>query len=357
MDNKNLIEEIKKIQKMLGVDRKILFESENELTEAPPVIALGKKLARILFSDVIKYGGRDFTKNEVSAMIRKVGVSSLSNEEKEVLKIVTSRAIAKDSEKTVLNTIARDFVSDLKTISDDAVAESVTNEFKVLFKSIMKKEDADILEQQIKTESKNISKPITPTNLDIEGFKKLSAAIDGSKIKDLSKVTNELIATVRYENPGITTTEIVKKIIDATPDKTWTPEFIMNVAGRSFNFSTKVAGDLSNFILNKGGAPIKWMFENPWKTTFAGLLSVLGYVGYRGLEAYGTENDWAAFRSELGKILANYPCLNGYILPRDGYYDLIMSDRETKYPAIWENGRLWYIKDTIKKEKISEVTC
>ena len=61
--------------------------------------------------------------------------------------------------------------------------------------------------------------------------------------------------------------------------------------------------------------------------------------------------------SELDNILAKYPCVDDYILPRDGYYDLIMSDNITKYPAVWENGRLWFIKDTIKKEKISEVKC
>lgn len=357
MDNKNLIEEIKRIHKILGVDSKILFESENELSEAPVTSPLAKKLASILVSDVIKYGGRDYTRAEVRAIMNKVGTKALNADEKEILKIATSRVIGKDASKTVLDTISKSFVSDLKAITDDAVADATIQEFKALFRSIMKKEDADILEDKIKKEVKNIVRPVRPEDLNVEKFKQQAKAIDGYKIKDLTKVTNEYIATVRAENPGMTTTEIMKKIIESAPPKTWTPEFIMKIAGQSFNFSKEIAAQLSNFMIKTGGKPFKWAYEHPVKTFIGSISLVSLYIAIKGIYAYGVEKDFAAFRGELGDILAKYPCLDGYILPMGGYYDLVMSDNKTKYPAIWENNRLWYIKDTVKKEKISEVKC
>lgn len=352
MENKKLLEEIKRIHQIIGVTPNILTESEEMVSEAGTGSSLAKKLASILIGDVVVIGGKKYGKGEVNVIIKKVG-TALTDEEKEVLKVVTSRAIAKDASKSALDVIAKSFAADLKLISDDSVADVLTQEFKLLFRSIMTKGDADLLEKQLDTEIKKIVRAVTPDNLTKSLFDKLSKSVDGSKIKDLSKVTDEYIATIRKENPGMGTTEIIKKIIDLAPDKTWTPEFILKVAGQAINYSKETAFELATLA----GKPIGWAFSNWGKVGITGVLGVLGYVGYKGLQSYGQGKDWAAFRGELGEIENKYPCIKGYIIPRDGYYDLVMSDNVTKYPAIWENGRLWYVEDTKSLKKTSEVKC
>lgn len=353
MENKKLLEEIKRIHQIIGVTPNILTESEEMVSEAGTRSSLAKKLASILISDVVEIGGKKYGKGEVNLIIKKVG-TALTDEEKEVLKVVTSRAIAKDASKSALEVIAKSFAADLKLISDDSVADALTQEFKLLFKSIMTKGDADLLEKQLNTEIKKIVRAVTPENLTKKLFDDLAKNIDGAKLKNLSGVNDKFIATVRQQNPGLSTTQLIEEIIDLAPKKIWTPEFILKIAGSAFNHSKDIAKGLADLALVK---PVNWLVNHPGKANAAAILTLLGATVIAWFKSTGQDKDWAFFRKELDDIEHKYPCVKGYIIPRGDYYDLVMKDNVTTYPAIWEDNRLWYVDNINNLKKTSEVKC
>jgi hypothetical protein len=353
MENKRLLEEIKRIHQIIGVTPNILTESEEMVSEAGPTSTLAKKLASIFVSDVVQIGAKKYGKGEVNAIIRKVG-STLTDEEKEVMKIVTSRTIAKDASKSVLEVIAKSFAADLKSISDDSVADALTQEFKLLFRSVMTKQDADLLEKKLNTEIKKIVRAVTPESLTKKIFDELSKNVDGAKLKNLSGVNDRFIATVRQQNPGLNTTQLIEEIIDLAPKKVWTPEFILRIAGSAFNNSKDIARYLAEFAIAK---PVGWIVQNPIKSGTAAMVTILGAAAFAWFKSTGEDKDWALFRKELGDIERKYPCVKGYIIPRGDYYELVMKDNVTTYPAIWEDNRLWYVENINNLKKTSEVKC
>jgi ATP-dependent protease HslVU (ClpYQ) ATPase subunit len=138
--NQNLLEEIKRMHEIIGIKPNIISENSESVEESgiPGTSQFAKYLAKILVSDVITIGAKSYTKAEVRVILNKVGLRSLSTNEIAVVKEATSRAIAKDASKSVLNTIAKTFVNDLKAITDDAVAEAQYQEFKATFNTILK---------------------------------------------------------------------------------------------------------------------------------------------------------------------------------------------------------------------------
>jgi hypothetical protein len=359
MENKALLEEIKRMHEIIGIKPNIISENSESVEESgiPGTSQFAKYLAKILVSDVITIGAKSYTKAEVRVILNKVGLRSLSTNEIAVVKEATSRAIAKDASKSVLNTIAKTFVNDLKAITDDAVAEAQYQEFKATFNTILKDTDAQLLDKNIKAEVNKIVRPIKPVDLTQENFLKLVKTIDGSKLKDYNKVTSEAIATLRNEHPTLGTTDLIKKILETCPQKTWTPEFILKVAGKAFDYSTEKAGQFAMFAVELGKKiPLG-------KTAGLATLGVVLYVAYKGIEEMGTNKNWSAFKKDLTKIVEKYSCLgdkNGnpkFVVPGDTAGEYIVKDGAgNSYPTIWKEDVLYYIDK--KTKKITEpVSC
>lgn len=358
MENKILLEQIKRMHQIIGVNPNIILENTVSIDEAgiPGTSKAAQILARVLVSDVIEYGGKKFTKAQVRIILNKVGNKALTREESEVVKIATSRVIAKDAAKSVLDTIAKTFVADLKAITDDAVAAAEYQEFKNLAKTVLTKADADFLEKSIQKETKSIVRPVKPQDLTKPNFNALAKSIDGSKLKDFSKVTNELIATYRAENPTLGTSDLIKKIISDCPEKTWTKEYIMKTAGAAFDFSTEKVGQFLKFLPEMvKGIPAG-------KTAIVGGTGVILWVAYQALKGYGQANNWEAFKEDITKIIEKYPCLgdaNGnpmWILPDSGDKYFVKQADGKKLPAIWEKNVLYYI-NAKTGDKLEPVAC
>lgn len=359
MEKKVLLEQIKRMHEIIGVNPNIMLETELSVDEAGVIPGTSKAaqiLAKVLVSDVIEYAGTKYTKAQVRAILNKIGLKALSKEESEVVKIATSRVIAKDAAKSVLDTIAKTFVADLKAITDDAVAAAEYQEFKNLAKTVLKSEDLAVLEKNIKKETDKIVRPIKPQDLTKDSFEKLVKSIDGSKLKNYSDVTNEMISTYRAENPNLATSDLIKKILADCPNKTWTTEFIMKHAGAAFDFSTEKIGQFIKFI------PEIIKKIPAGKTALLGGTGVLVYIAYQGIKGYGKAKNWEAFKEDLTKIIEKYPCLGDtsgnpmWVLPDSGNKYFVKQANGSKLPAVWEDDVLYYI-DKKTEKKLEPVAC
>ena len=356
MEKKVLLEQIKRMHEIIGVNPTITLEAEMSVDEVgiiPGTSKAAQMLARVLVSDIIEYGGVKYTRVEVRKILNKVGLKALNKEESEVVKIATSRVIAKDAGKSVLDTIAKTFVADLKAITDDAVAAAEYQEFKNLAKTVLKAEDFKVLEKNIQKETEKIVRPVKPEDLTSDKLRDLAKGIDGSAIKNLNAITSEFIATVRKQNPGLNTTELIQKIISGAPEKTFTTANVLKWAGKAFDGSSERAGQFVNFVLNTT-KKVAW-----GKIGFGTLTMLALYVIYKGVEGYGEEHQWSAFKKEIDKIKDAHPCLfdpnNGaplYISPADGYY-LVKDSNGKEFPAVWDNSikALYYVQDKKNLDK------
>lgn len=360
MENKILLEEIKRMHQIIGISPEILINEENSIDEATVagLSTIAKYLARVLVSDVIEHGGKQYTRKEVRTIMSKIGSKMLSSDEKAIIKKATSKVIAKDLSKNILKTVASTFVADMKNITDDAVASATYKEFKDDFSVILTKENAEALEKEIKEQLGKIKKPVKPADLNVGSYLTLAKSMDVSKLKDYKKVTDELIATLRAENPTLNTTQLVQKIISTTPDKFWTREKVTEVAGAAFNNSTKAIGQFVEWI--KGGAktvPVG-------KSAAVILTGIAVYVVGKAGAGYARKKD-LAFQTEIDLIKKKYPCLfdaNGlpkWIRPEGEYYVLMYADGSKQF-AVWngDSEALYYIFDKNNLENQGEmVSC
>jgi hypothetical protein len=360
MENKILLEEIKRMHQIIGISPDILINEENSVDEAaiPGTSRFAQILAKVLVSDVVDYGGKSFTRKEVRTIMNKVGSKALANDEKAVVRIATSRVIAKDASKSILKTIAATFAADMKSITDDAVASATFKEFKNDFSEILSKENATALENEIKDQVGKIKRGIKPADLNVKGLIEIAKTLDVSKGKNYKKITDNVIATYRAENPTLGTTDLVRKIISDCPESAWTVENVRKVAGPIFNDSTKAIAQFLNWV--KGGAKDVPVGKSALVILSGIAVYVAGNVGVGVARKYDL-----AFQTEMDKIKKKYPCLldsDGlpkWIRPEKNYYVLMYQDGSKAY-AVWNEDAdaLYYVANVNNLENKGEmVSC
>jgi hypothetical protein len=341
MENKKLLEEIKRMHEIIGITPKILI---NEGV----VQGVEKFLLRLFVSSEIKYAGKTFAKKEVRQILNKIGKKALSTEEKEVAKIATSKIIAKDADKAILKTIAAEFNLELKNITDNAVATANYQEFKALTKDVLTTADAAALDKELKAEMKNTVKPVIASNLGAEKLRELAKSINGSKLKNLQGVTDEYIATVHKQYPNLNTTQLIEKIIADAPERTFTYGNIKKV------ISDDLYGGSKTFVSDLADGVTGLARKAPWGKIIGGsMATLLVYIVYQTTKGVGEERGWTAFKKDIDKIRKAHPCLFDkqtksplFIAPGDGFY-WITDDKGGKFPAVWDEkiGALYYVED------------
>ena len=114
---KTLLEEIKRMHSIIGIQPKVLLEDAVELDEAN---AVQQELARLFgkfFLGIEKeliVAGRTYSKREVKSIVRKIGTDILQEDEKEVIRLLTKGAIAAD--RKIIGTIAADIFGEAEKL-------------------------------------------------------------------------------------------------------------------------------------------------------------------------------------------------------------------------------------------------
>ena len=143
MDKKLLLEDIKRMHKLIGITPIILIESE--ITEGP-VSKEGATLLVKFFTNIeraVVAGGKSYTKNEVKQIFGKIGTIQLSNEEKLVVSTLTKEAIALD--KTLLKRLSGEIFGEIQKLSNRRLKSLYYTKVKRGLKEVLPKEELNSL--------------------------------------------------------------------------------------------------------------------------------------------------------------------------------------------------------------------
>ena len=137
-----LLEEIKRIHSIIGIEPKILLKEEEEINED----AFSTELARIFakfFVGVEKslvVGGRNYAKAEVKAIVKKLGIEVLEVEEKEVVRELTKAAIAAD--RKIIANISSDIFGEMQKLGSKNAKTKYFAEVKTRINDILPPNEA-----------------------------------------------------------------------------------------------------------------------------------------------------------------------------------------------------------------------
>jgi hypothetical protein len=139
MDNKILLEDIKRMHELIGINPTILMESV--ITEG----VLSKEAAQLfakLFTNLEKSivaGGKSYTKTQVKQILGKVGKMELSREEKIVVQTLSREAISLD--KTLIKRLSNEIFGEMQKLSNRQLKTKYYGEVKRGLREILPKEE------------------------------------------------------------------------------------------------------------------------------------------------------------------------------------------------------------------------
>ena len=146
MDNKVLLEAIKRMHELIGIKPNILIESV--ITEQVRVATTeAAQLLAKFFTNLeraVVAGGKSYTKKEVKQIIGKIGTTQLSKEEKLVVSTLTKEAIALD--KTLLKRLSGEIFGEIQKLSSRRLKSLYYTKVKRGLKEVLPKEElADLI--------------------------------------------------------------------------------------------------------------------------------------------------------------------------------------------------------------------
>lgn len=113
MNNKVLLEDIKRIHQIIGISPSVILESEiNEANN--PIATEGARIFSKFLSGLEKdlvVGAKQYTKAEVKNIVKKIGTNTLTNDEKLVLQTFTKSMLAAD--KKLFNKFVNEIYGEL----------------------------------------------------------------------------------------------------------------------------------------------------------------------------------------------------------------------------------------------------
>jgi hypothetical protein len=139
MDNKILLEDIKRMHELIGINPTILMESI--ITEG----VVSKEAAQLLakfFTNLEKSivaGGKSYTKTQVKQILRKVGSMELSKEEKTVVQALSREAISLD--KSLMKKLSNEIFGEMQKLTSRRQQAAYYSEVKKGLREILPKEE------------------------------------------------------------------------------------------------------------------------------------------------------------------------------------------------------------------------
>jgi hypothetical protein len=142
MKKNTLLESIKRIHQIIGIEPKIVMESEiSEMSN--PISQEGAKLLAKFFTNLEKslvIGSKSYTKQQVTGIIRKVGTAALNAEEKAVMQTLTKEAIA--ANRGLIKNISQEIYGEIQKLSQRQLRSKYYSETKRALEEIVP--DAEI---------------------------------------------------------------------------------------------------------------------------------------------------------------------------------------------------------------------
>jgi hypothetical protein len=143
MDNRMLLEDIKRMHKLIGITPNILIESV--ITEGvvdKEAVAVFKSIFTNIERAVVA-GGKSYTKNQVKQVIGKIGSVQLSNEEKVLVQTLTRDAIALD--KTLMKRLSNEVFGEMQKLPNRRLKTAHYGRVKRGLKEVLPKEEFNAL--------------------------------------------------------------------------------------------------------------------------------------------------------------------------------------------------------------------
>lgn len=143
MDNKILLEDIKRMHKLIGITPNISIEPV--ITEGvvdKEAVAVFKSIFGNLERAVVA-GGKSYTKNQVKQIIGKIGSIELSNEEKILVQTLTREAIALD--KQLMKRLSNEIFGEIQKLTNRRLKSAYYAQVKRGLKEVLPKEEFNSL--------------------------------------------------------------------------------------------------------------------------------------------------------------------------------------------------------------------
>ena len=143
MDNRILLEDIKRMHKLIGISPNILIESvitENVIDKE--AAAVFKSIFTNIERSVVA-GGKSYTKNQVKQVIGKIGSVQLTNEEKILVQTLTRDAIALD--KQLIKRFSNEIFGEMQKLTNRRARSAYYARVKKGLKEVLPKKEFDSL--------------------------------------------------------------------------------------------------------------------------------------------------------------------------------------------------------------------
>lgn len=160
MDNRILLEDIKRMHKLIGISPNILIESvitENVIDKE--AAAIFKSIFTNIERSVVA-GGKSYTKNQVKQVIGKIGSVQLTNEEKILVQTLTRDAIALD--KQLIKRFSNEIFGEMQKLTNRRARSAYYARVKKGLKEVLPKKEFDSLISNVNAKL-NIQPKPTPT--------------------------------------------------------------------------------------------------------------------------------------------------------------------------------------------------
>lgn len=149
MDNRILLEDIKRMHKLIGITPNILIESV--ITEGvvdKEAVAVFKSIFTNIERAVVA-GGKSYTKKQVKQVIGKIGSQELTNEEKVLVQTLTKEAIALD--KKLIQRLSNEVFGEMQKLSSRRLKTAHYGRVKRGLKELLPKEEFNALISNLNT--------------------------------------------------------------------------------------------------------------------------------------------------------------------------------------------------------------
>jgi hypothetical protein len=142
MKKQTLLESIKRMHQIIGIQPDILIETE--INENNPIATEGAKLFTKLFTGVEKalvVGGKKYTQNQVKIIIGKAGKGMLTADEKVVMQVLAKDAIT--ANKLLIKTMGLEIFGEMQKITNKQLRTKYYSEVKAGLRELLPDSEFD----------------------------------------------------------------------------------------------------------------------------------------------------------------------------------------------------------------------
>ncbi len=289
MEKNTLIENIKRIHQIIGIEPNILIESE--INENNPIASEGAKVFAKIFTNLEKplvVGSKNYTKTQVKTIIQKAGTSTLTADEKAVMQALSKDLISLD--KKLITRLSSEVFGEMEKLNNRQLKTKFYSEVKAGLKELLPDSEVNKVIRNVDTKiaAKKPSggqqtKPGThQPNVMSGGLNNLPAAASVDDIME-EILIDPIFKSIIENKKG--SQELVREWVTKNVGKGATADDII-----------KAAGPYIERVQQAPGAPIK-------KVNVGGVLDSIFSIAQRGDKAWASAKGGAKWALAIGLVL------------------------------------------------------